>query len=163
DACRQESGQLDSEVVGGFEFIAGDLPLDESVVGQVLIEGLDNGVAIMIGRGAIVIVLEAVRFGKTRQVEPVSGTASRIVRSKQSALMTMSSVPSLAESLGMCGLREWLLSLTSKLALLWPGTLAGPASPPLMRPPRSFMSSSGAMFLPPWQRRHFCSRRGLTC
>src|SRR5439155_19382421 len=79
-AGRQEAGRLDRQVIVRLVLIAGDLPFDELVERQILVERRDDEIAIVIRGGPIVIVLEAVAFGEASQVEPVPAPAFAIVR-----------------------------------------------------------------------------------
>jgi len=60
--------------------ITGDLQSGELVIGQVLIEGVDQPVAI--GPGVIprFVVFEAVAFTETHHIQPVSCPALAVVR-----------------------------------------------------------------------------------
>ena len=80
DAGGQEAGRRQGQRVVRLELVAGDLPLDERVVRQVLVERLDDEVAIVIGGRPVVVVLEAVALGEAGQVEPVPGPALAVVR-----------------------------------------------------------------------------------
>ena len=53
------------------QLVAGNLPADELVVRHVLIEGLDQEIAVMIGVRPVVVLLVAVRLGKPGHVHPV--------------------------------------------------------------------------------------------
>ena len=59
--------------VGRREFVAGQLLLDEVVVGLVLIEGADHVVAVSPCGRPFAVDREAVGFGEAREVEPVAG------------------------------------------------------------------------------------------
>src|SRR5262249_22463239 len=52
---------------------------------QIIVERLDDKVAIVIGRGPVVIMLEAVALGKAGEIEPVPGPAFAVVGAGQRA------------------------------------------------------------------------------
>ena len=66
--------------------VAGNLPLDERVVRQVLVQGLDHEVAIVVGVRPVVILLEAVALGEARQVEPMPAPSLAIVRAGEQSI-----------------------------------------------------------------------------
>ena len=70
----------------GPQLVAGDLFLDEAVVGLVGVEGLDDVVAIAPGVGARLVGLEAVGLGVAGEVEPVAAPALAVVRRGEQAV-----------------------------------------------------------------------------
>src|SRR5947209_4604302 len=59
---------------------AGDLPADELVERHILVEGLDDEIAVLIGVRAIVVVLVTAALGEAGQVEPVPAPALAVMR-----------------------------------------------------------------------------------
>ena len=59
--------------------VAGELPRDELVEGEVLVERLDDPVAVR-PHGAVAIHLVAVRVGEAREVQPVGGHPLAVAR-----------------------------------------------------------------------------------
>ena len=74
-ARSEEPGRLQGEMVVRSELVARDLPFHEGVIRQVLVERLDHGIAIVVGAGPVVILLEAVAFTEASQIKPVAGPA----------------------------------------------------------------------------------------
>ena len=67
-----EGGGQDLFVRGLREEIPGELPRDELVVGQVLVEGLDDPVTPR-GEIAVGVGLISIGIGKAREIEPLVG------------------------------------------------------------------------------------------
>ncbi len=74
---------IDGVGIVGLELVAGELEGDESVIGHVGIERLDDPVAIPPGVGAGLVELEAVGVGIAGQVEPVLRLTLAVVRAGQ--------------------------------------------------------------------------------
>ena len=84
DPGTQKAGGFEGQRIFRLEFVAGELPADELIVGHVLVQGLDDEIAEVIGEGAVVVLLEAVAFGEAGGVEPVAGpTFAVVLRIKQ--------------------------------------------------------------------------------
>lgn len=82
--ARGDEGGGDGGVwVGGIEDVAGELFFDESGVGLVVVEGLDEVVAIGPGIGARFVFVVAVGFGEVDGVDPVLGPALAVARGGQ--------------------------------------------------------------------------------
>ena len=64
DAGRQEARRLEGQRVVRGELVAGNLPLHEGVEGQILVEGLNDEVAVVVGGGPVIVVLETVTLGE---------------------------------------------------------------------------------------------------
>jgi len=77
------------------QFVSGQLPADEVVIRQILIEGLDQKIAVMKSRGAIVILLVPMAFGEASHVHPVPSPAVAIMRAGEQV------IDQLAPSLGV--------------------------------------------------------------
>ncbi len=71
----EQAGGDQRVVIVGLELVAGQLLADEPVVGQVVVEGADHVVAILVGVGAEAVLLEAFGFAVADDVEPVLGPA----------------------------------------------------------------------------------------
>ena len=67
---RQESGSDPGGGNIGGEFVAGQLPAEEGVKGEVVVEGRDDEVSVGMGVGAVVILLVAEALGVAGHVEP---------------------------------------------------------------------------------------------
>ena len=78
-ACCEETGGGHRIGVVGRDHVAGDLPPNKLVVGEVGIERLDHPVAIPPGVGPKLVAFEAVGVGIVRNVEPVAGPALAVV------------------------------------------------------------------------------------
>jgi hypothetical protein len=78
-AGRQEAGGDHVLGIVGGEHVAGDLPPQKLVVGQVVVESVDHPVAIPPGIGPQLVTLEAVRVGVVGDVEPVAGPAFAVM------------------------------------------------------------------------------------
>src|SRR5207302_7899228 len=78
-AGRDEAGRRQSEIVVWSVLVTGYLPLNEGVIGQIVVECLNDEVAVVIGGGAVVVMLEAVALRETGDVEPVTGPALAVV------------------------------------------------------------------------------------
>ena len=78
----------DEETRGGIlaNRVAGNLLEDESVIGLVGVQGVDDIVAIMVGIAPLNIRLEAVGFGEAHHVEPVSSPALPKMRAAHDAV-----------------------------------------------------------------------------
>ena len=83
DAGREEPGGEKCLRILRGELVAGELPGDEGVEGEVLVQGLDHEVAIVIGGGAVGVVLEAVALGEPGEVEPVPAPALAVTGTGQ--------------------------------------------------------------------------------
>src|SRR4051812_22180764 len=70
----------------GLQMIAGDLEADELVIGQIVIERLNDEVAILEGAGAILVELVAAALGEANGVEPVAGPAFAEMRALQDTI-----------------------------------------------------------------------------
>ena len=70
----------------GPQFVAGDLLLDEAVVGLVRVEGLDHVIAVAPGIRAGFIGLEALAVGVAGEVEPVAAPALAVLRRGEQAV-----------------------------------------------------------------------------
>ena len=81
-----EPGGRERLVVVGSELIAGELPGHEAVVGHVLVEGLDDEVAVVEGVRPVVVLLVAMALGEARQVEPVPRPAFAEGRAGEQAI-----------------------------------------------------------------------------
>ena len=68
------------------QHVAGDLLLDELRVRFIVIEGLDDVIAVAPGVVADAVVLEAVAFGKAGLVEPVPRPPFAVVRGGQQSI-----------------------------------------------------------------------------
>ena len=79
-AGAQEAGRNQGFLGLPFELVAGDLLLQERVVGFVLIERADHVVAIAPGVGAVVVLLEAARIGVPGDIQPVAAPSLAVVR-----------------------------------------------------------------------------------
>src|SRR5262249_62198853 len=75
-----EAGREGGLRVVGIQFVAGELLAEESVVGLVVVEGVDDVVAVTPGEGAWVVRLEAVALGEAGEVEPERGPALAVLR-----------------------------------------------------------------------------------
>ena len=82
----KKSGGLHGKQAVRLQFVAGDLPLHEAVVGQVLVERADDEVAVVISIGPIIILLVAVTLRKTGEVEPMPAPPLAVVRTGQQAV-----------------------------------------------------------------------------
>src|SRR5262245_38637528 len=68
----KESGRRRSEKITRLEQVAGYLPACELIVGHILVERLDDEIAIVESVRSILVELVAGAVGKTNYVEPVS-------------------------------------------------------------------------------------------
>ena len=67
-----ESGQSNrKEVIWGV-FVPRQLPFDELVVGDVLVESLDDGIPVTVCIGAIIVGLISMAFTKSGQIQPMT-------------------------------------------------------------------------------------------
>src|SRR5438034_488566 len=75
-----------SRSAGGLQLVAGDLPADEAVERHVLIERLDDAVAVLVRVWAVVVVFVAGAFAEAGDVEPVPAPALAVVRRGEQAV-----------------------------------------------------------------------------
>ena len=68
------------------QFIAGDLLLDEAVIGLVLVERLDDVIAVAPGIRPRLVALESFAFGVAGEIQPVPRPAFAIVRRSEQAV-----------------------------------------------------------------------------
>jgi hypothetical protein len=68
---REETGGLQRLDVARCQFVAGNLPLEERVVRQVVVEGPDDEVAVVVGERPVVVLFVAEALGEPGDVEPV--------------------------------------------------------------------------------------------
>ena len=54
------------------EFIAGELLGDELRISDVIVESLDDIVAVSVGAGSKIVLFESIRFSEPDQVQPVA-------------------------------------------------------------------------------------------
>ncbi len=73
-SCHQRQG------IGRGEFVASELPPGERIEWEIGIQGPNDEVAVVIGRRAVVIVLETVALGEADEVEPVPGPPLSVPR-----------------------------------------------------------------------------------
>ena len=81
-----EPGSDERGGVAGVEFVAGDLLADEAVVRLVLVEGVDDVVAVAPDVGAGLVALEALAVGVAGEVEPVARPALAVARRGEKAI-----------------------------------------------------------------------------
>src|SRR5207253_7034788 len=79
------SGGVGQRIVGG-KLIAGDLPANKLVVRQIVIQRLDDKVAVLVGKRPIGIALLAVAVGIARHIEPVSAPTLAVMRRRQQTI-----------------------------------------------------------------------------
>ena len=79
---QKPGGHHRQRVVRG-QFIAGQLPLHELVIGNVGVQGPDQEVAIVVRIGSVIVLFIAVRFCKASDIHPVPGPAFAILRRLQ--------------------------------------------------------------------------------
>ncbi len=70
----------------GFQFVAGQLLADETVVGQIVVEGADYIIAILVGIGTEIVFFEAFGFAVADQIEPVLSPVFAVARRGQQAI-----------------------------------------------------------------------------
>ena len=73
-------------LVGGIHLVAGELLLDEIVVRLVVVEALDDVIAVAVGVGAMGVVLVAVGLGEADHVEPVAAPLLAVMRRGEQAV-----------------------------------------------------------------------------
>ena len=67
----EESRGTSSGILAGHQFVAGELHADEFIVGHVVIERLDDPVAVVVGPGAEAVELVAAALRVAHHIEPV--------------------------------------------------------------------------------------------
>ena len=70
----------DGRIRRGWQQVAGELFADKLIEGTVLVEGIDDVVAIVVGEGIGLVLIGAIGVGVAHHVEPVSSPAFTIVR-----------------------------------------------------------------------------------
>jgi hypothetical protein len=86
DAQAQVAGGDGDLGVVGRDLVAGELLLEEAVVGLVVGERADDVVAVRPGVGAVAVLLVAVGFGVADEVQPVAAPALAVARVGEEAL-----------------------------------------------------------------------------
>ena len=76
----KEAGGDQGVGVVRLQFVAGQLLAQEAIVGQIVVEGADDVIAVAIGVGPQLVELEALRLGVAHHVEPVLRPALAEVR-----------------------------------------------------------------------------------
>ncbi len=75
-----------ASLIAGKHLVAGDLLLDEAIVGLVVIEGADHVIAIAPGVRPVLIEFEAIGVGVANHVQPLRGPALAIMRRREQAI-----------------------------------------------------------------------------
>ncbi len=83
DSGTHKTGGHHSERVGWCDFVAGQLPADELIPRHIGVKGLDDKVAVVVGKLTVVVLLEAMAFGKASSIEPVACPALAIMRTSK--------------------------------------------------------------------------------
>ena len=66
-----------------FQFVAGQLLANETIVGQIVVVGLNDIIAVTMGVGAQIIFFETLGFAVAHQIEPVLGLMFAVARRGQ--------------------------------------------------------------------------------
>ncbi len=82
----QESGGDDGVLIVGRDDVPGDLFAQEAIVGLVLVEGLDDVIAIAPGMGAAFVAFETMGVRVVRDVQPMARKALAVMRRGQQAI-----------------------------------------------------------------------------
>jgi hypothetical protein len=62
------------------KFITGNLPADELVVGQIVIERANDEIAVMVSALAIIVVLESAALRESRNIQPMPRPSFPVAR-----------------------------------------------------------------------------------
>jgi len=82
----RESRRRQRQRVGRGDLVAGDLPLEKSVLREVVVDGPHDEVTVRPGVGPVVVMLEAVALGEADDVEPVPRPPLAVRRADDSSL-----------------------------------------------------------------------------
>ena len=85
-AGRQKPGRHHRQIILRRNLVTGQLPFDERVVRQIIVQCPDHKIAEMVGRWTIVIVLETVALGEAGQIEPMTSPSFPIMRTGQKTI-----------------------------------------------------------------------------
>jgi hypothetical protein len=85
-SCGQKAGRHQCEAIIRRKLIACDLPAHELVIRHSLVQRLDDKVAVVVGRGPVVVVFETMALSESREVQPEPPPALAVVRVRQQFL-----------------------------------------------------------------------------